>query len=77
MEELLARLSFADPDERIAGLVRIVDCLKIEDDEPGQVSTEHPLLNRLEFLLADRDPDIRRVHIPRGLRPIYIILRPW
>lgn len=61
VEDLLVRLSFAEPDVRIEGLKGLIDCVATEEPEAGQVDDEHPLLDNLQFLVNDQDPDIRCV----------------
>lgn len=55
------RLSSAAPDARIEGLREIIDRVALEEPEAGQVDDEHPLLDNLQFLVEDQDPDIRCV----------------
>jgi hypothetical protein len=61
MEESLVQLSMAAPEARIEGLRQLIASMSMEEPEIGQVFEGHPLLDRLQFLVHDQDPDIRCV----------------
>lgn len=57
------QLSMAAPEARIEGLRQLIVGMSMEEPEIGQVDEGHPLLDRLQFLVHDQDPDIRCVFL--------------